>query len=72
MVGRALEVMRNGSLLEGGVGPNDGRGIVSLKSSRSPELNRLRSDFGMAVGNTTRFTEDIMASIRETAQRGSW
>lgn len=72
VVERALDVMRNGSLLGDRNGTNDGREIISQQSVRSPEMNRLVAGFGETAGETRQFDEELFASIRETAQRRDW
>lgn len=72
VVERALDVMQSGSLLGEGRGPNDVRTLVTQKDFHSPEWNRIVATMGQTAGDTTRFNEELFASIREAAQRGTW
>jgi hypothetical protein len=72
IVEKAFDVMENGSLLAEGSGTNDVRSLISQQDFRSPETNRLTGNFGQAAGDTRRFDHDLMAAIRESAQRGTW
>jgi hypothetical protein len=72
IVQQALDVMESGSLIGTGTGPNDVRTFVSQREFRTPEENRLTAGFGTQAGDTKRFDHDIMAAIREAAQRGTW
>lgn len=72
IVEKALDVMTSGTLLDTNDDFGDTRSLVSQRNFRSPEENRLMNDFGKKAGDTKQFDHDIMASIREAAQKGDW
>lgn len=72
VVEKALDVMRNGSLITSDSGVADTRSLISQKDFRSPEENRLNGQFGQKAGNTASIENDLIASIREEAQNGTW
>lgn len=72
IVEKALDVMINGSLLNSSGQGEDARSLVSQRDYRSPEENRLTGDFGRKAGDTKQFNNDLLAAVREAAQRGNW
>lgn len=72
VVSRALDVMKSGSLLVDRHGRSDARTLVTQSAFRTPEHNRIVAQVGRTAGDTSKFDEELLASIRETAQRGGW
>ncbi|RRR70930.1 MAG: hypothetical protein EI684_12345 [Candidatus Viridilinea halotolerans] len=72
IVEKALDVMESGSLMDVKEGINSDRFLVTQQNYQSPEHNRLIGDFGKQAGDTKQFDQDLLAAVREAAQRGTW
>jgi hypothetical protein len=72
VVQQAFQVMQSGALLNGATGPNDSRSLVTQRDFNSPEVNRLTAGFGEQAGDTRQLEHDLLAAVREAAQRGTW
>jgi hypothetical protein len=69
---QALDVLENGSLQNLDRTSEDARFLAQQNSFRSPEANRLRGAFAQPVGDTRQLSHDLIASIREEAQKANW
>jgi hypothetical protein len=72
VVQQAFDIMSGGNMLDEGRTSSNVRSLISQRDFRSPEYNRLTAGFGRAAGNTQRFDHDLLAAVREEAQRGTW
>lgn len=72
IVEQALRVMQNGSMLSDAGRSIDARTLVSQRRFRSPETNRLSARFGKFADLTPTFNQNLLAAVRETAQKEEW
>lgn len=56
----------------GGAGDNDVRSLVEQRGFRSPEEHRVRAALGEQAMSSPDVEHDLIASIREAANRGQW
>lgn len=71
VVRTAKEILEGGGLA-GGTGASDSRFMVTQSGFLNPETTRLNASLGEQASPAPTLLHDMLAAIREAAQRGNW